>query len=330
MSKQVKVLFIVGTRNQTTMMHKIAKELPANYDCYFSNFYGDGIAKFMTEQNMLEVTIMGNSTQKANLQYYKDHGLQDDYRAVKNKYDLVFMSNDLYVPKNLRGTKMILVQEGILEPVDWRFHTAQFLGLPRLLADTSMMGLSHEYEYFCVFSEGYKKEFVKRGVKEERIKVTSVPNFDDLNKYKKNKFPHKDYVLAITCNHRETRRSEDRVGLIRKVKRIANGRKIIFKLHPKENWSRAIKEIKTHAPDSLIFTEGDTNTMVANCDEVVASYSTVILAAAAMGKTVHSDFYSQEELLSLRPIQNGGKSAKLIADLGVELIEKSANKMSVA
>lgn len=323
MSKTVKVLFVVGTKNQTTMMHEISKQLPSHFDCYFSNFYGDGIAKFMTEREMLEVTLMGKSTQKANLKYYQEHGLKDDYRAEKNDYDLVYICNDLYVPKNLRGKQIILVQEGILEPIDWRFYTAGILGLPRLLADTSMMGLSHQYKYFCVFSEGYKKEFIKRGVKPDTIKVTSVPNFDNLKTHFKNDFPQKDYVLAITCNHRETRRPEDRIGLIRKVKRIANGKEIIFKLHPKENFKRAIKEIETHAPEAQIFTDGDTNAMVANCDIVVASYSTVILTAAAMGKKVYSDFYSQQQLEELMPIQNNGTSAKAIADLGVGLIEKN-------
>jgi hypothetical protein len=329
MSKTIKVMFIVGTSNQTTMMHKIANELPDHYDCYFSNFYGDGIAKFMKEQNMLEVTIIGNAMCKANEIYFKEHGLQNDYRAEKNDYDLVFSTNDTYVPKNLQGKKMILVQEGILEPVDWRFHTAKLLGLPRLLADTSMMGLSDDYDYFCVFSEGYKKEFIKRGVKAEKIKVTSAPNFDDLDKHYQNDFPHRNYVLAITCNHRETRRADDRIGFIRKVKRIANGRPIIFKLHPREHFDRAIKEIQDHAPESMIYTSGDTNAMVANCEVVVATYSTVILSAAAMGKKVYSDFYSQELLEDLMPIQTGGTSARTIANLGVELIEKNVKKMSL-
>jgi hypothetical protein len=100
-------------------------------------------------------------------------------------------------------------------------------------------------------------------------------------------------------------------------------------LHPREHFDRAIKEIKDHAPDSMIYTSGNTNDMVANCAFVVSTYSTVILGAAAMGKKVYSDFYSQELLEELKPIQNGGTSARAIANLGVELIEKNVKKMSL-
>ncbi|MEZ5023588.1 MAG: hypothetical protein R2728_10090 [Chitinophagales bacterium] len=156
------------------------------------------------------------------------------------------------VPNNIKKTKKILIQEGMIEPVDWRFKTAKLLGLPRVLADTAMLGLSDDYEYFCVFSEGYKKEFIKRGVKPNKIMVTSVPNFDNVDRYRKNDFPHKDFVLVPTSNHRETARPHDRVAFIKKVLKIAGNRQIIFKLHPREIVDRATKEIEEHAPGSLV------------------------------------------------------------------------------
>jgi hypothetical protein len=35
-----KILFIVGSQNQTLQMHQIAKTLP-EYDCWFSQFYAE-------------------------------------------------------------------------------------------------------------------------------------------------------------------------------------------------------------------------------------------------------------------------------------------------
>lgn len=320
MSRSVKVLFIIGSKNQTQIMHKVSQHLPSNYECYFSTFYGDGWLKRWEKRGWLEATIMGKWCQKENADYCQKHGLEYDYRGEQHDYDLVFMTTDMVIPSNIKKCKKILIQEGIIEPVDWRFNTAKLLGLPRVLADTAMLGLSDDYTHFCVFSEGYKKEFIKRGVKPNKIMVTSVPNFDNVDRYRKNDFPHKDFVLVPTSNHRETARPHDRVAFIKKVLKIAGDRQIIFKLHPREIVDRATKEIEEHAPGSLVYATGNTEEMVANCSCLIATYSTVVLTAAALGKEIYSD-YPKELLNELKPLQNGGKSAKTIATLGVELIE---------
>ncbi len=315
-----KVLFIIGTQNQTTMMHQIKNCLTDDFDCYFSTFYGDGWLKKFTELGWVEMTILGSKVQKSNIEYCKKHHLQVDYRGEKNDYDLVFACQDLAIPNNIRNSKIVLVQEGILEPVDWRFYTAKALNLPRVLADSAMTGLSGMYSYFCVMSEGYKQEFIKRGAPEDKLIVTGTPNFDHVEIYEKNTFPHKNYVLAATSNHRETKRSDDRKGFIKKVVKIANGRKIIFKLHPREDVKRATKEIRKYAPqDTLIFSDGNTNEMLANCDVLVTTYSTVILTAAALGKEIHCD-YSEAQIKAYTPVQTGGTSAQAIADIGMSLV----------
>ena len=61
--------------------------------------------------------------------------------------------------------------------------------------------------------------------------------------------------------------------------------------------------------------------MAANCAVLVASYSTVVLTAAALGKEIYCD-YSNELLNELKPVQNNGTAAKTIANLGVELMER--------
>lgn len=314
------VLFIIGTMNQSTMMHEISRHLGPEYEACFTTFYGDGWLKRWTERGWIEMTIMGKSTQKANVEFCRKHGLNYDYRGESRKYDLAFMCQDVSVPENLKDTRKVLVQEGILEPMDWRFYTTRFMNWPRVLADSAMTGLSDSYDVFCVFSEGYRKEFIKRGVKAEKMIVTSSPNFDNVGQYLDNDFPFRDFVLVATSNHRETKRYENRKALIRKAVKVAKGRQVIFKLHPREDIDRAIREIRKYGPkDALIYTEGNTEEMIANCAAMLTSYSTTMLTAACLGKEIHCE-YSMKQLNELKPIQTGGTSGKRIAEIGMQLL----------
>ncbi len=60
MSKQ-KILYICGSFNQTTQMHKIATELP-EYDSYFTPYYaGDGheVIKLAARTGILDFSVLG-------------------------------------------------------------------------------------------------------------------------------------------------------------------------------------------------------------------------------------------------------------------------------
>ena len=101
---------------------------------------------------------------------------------------------------------------------------------------------------------------------------------------------------------------------------IAGERKIIFKLHPNENFERAIAEIKSVAgPEALIYTDGNADHMVANCDELITQYSTLVYVGIGLGKKVHS-YFNLHDLYDLMPWQNGGTSAKRIAKICKEFI----------
>lgn len=63
-----------------------------------------------------------------------------------------------------------------------------------------------------------------------------------------------------------------------------------------------------------MFTDCNTNHMIANCAALVTNYSSVIFVALAMGKCVYSDL-GEEELQALKPLQNGGSSAERVADV---------------
>ena len=112
---------------------------------------------------------------------------------------------------------------------------------------------------------------------------------------------------------RETYRFENRSAFIKSAVKIADGRPLLFKLHPNENADRAEKEIRKHAPaNTMIFKSGNTNHMIANCCELITQYSTVVYTGIALGKKVHS-WFDVDELKRLAPVQNGGISASKIA-----------------
>jgi hypothetical protein len=186
--------------------------------------------------------------------------------------------------------------------------------LPRYLGNTAMTGLSHAYQRFCVASEGFKELFVRKGIAPEKITVTGIPNFDDLDKYRQNDFPFQNYVLGATSWLRESGQFEDRKAFIFKTLDIAGGRQLIFKLHPNENHQRARREIERFAPEALIFQSGNTNHMIANCNALVTKYSSVLMTALGLGKQVFSDV-DENYLQKLTPVQNGGRSAERIAEI---------------
>ncbi|MEO1516718.1 MAG: hypothetical protein AAFV95_16980 [Bacteroidota bacterium] len=308
-----RILFIGGSLNQTTIMYQIAQELP-DFQCHFTPFYADGYIRWLADRQLLNNTILGGAAMAATKKFLAQHQLKVDYRGEKYDYDLVVVGTDTVTPQNLLTRKTILVQEGMIDPENWKYHMVRKLNLPRYIANTSTTGLSHCYEQFCVASTGFKELFVAKGIPADKISVTGIPNFDNARAYAQNDFPEKDYVLAATSCLRETFKYENRRKFILKALRIANGRKLIFKLHPNEDHQRAIREIKQLAPQSPIYTTGNIQHMIANCSALVTKYSSVLMVALGLNKPVYSDL-PEELLQKMRPIQNNGKSAKLIASI---------------
>lgn len=308
-----KILFICGTYNQTTMMFAVSRHL-GEYDCYYTPYYGDGFIRTLANAGFCDFCSLGGQARRATEEFLRMKKCRFDYEGLENEYDLVVTCSDLIIPKNIQNKSIIHIQEGMTDPENFKYHLVKTLRLPRYLANTSTMGLSDAYEKFCIMGEGWKDIFITKGVSETKLAVTGLPNFDDVESYRKNDFPYRHYVLAATVALRETFKFENRIRFIRKTRKIAGGRPIIFKLHPNENRERAVREIKKYAPEAMIFTGGNTNHMIANCDVLVTRYSTVVLTAAAMGKEIHSDF-TAEELQKRLPLQNGGESAKNIAEI---------------
>ncbi len=316
--KKPKILFIGGSINQTTMMHKISNELP-ECEAYFTPYFASGPLWLMTKLKMLEFTIMGGEFKRKTLEYIKNNNLRLDFEGRNDIYDLVFTPQDLIVPRNIKKFKTILVQEGMTDPPDWRYHVTRFLGLGRWCASTSMTGLSHMYDYFCVASEGFRDQFIDRGVNPNKIRVTGIPNFDDFEKLRNLEFEHKNFVLVATSDVRETTKYENRKELLLNAKKIAGNKKIIVKLHPNEIVKKRTAEVKKYLPDALVYHGVSIDPMIANCDALVTRFSSTIFPAIALGKEVYCNI-DLKEIKRLFPIQNGGTSAKEIADVARELL----------
>ncbi len=183
-----KLLLICGSLNQTTMMHQISQSLP-QYDCFFTPFYATGFLGLLQQWKMLEFSILGGNHFKSSMAYLTDHGLAIDFKGRKHPYDGVIICTDLLIPENIRGKRMILVQEGMTEPEDFFFTLVKMLKFPRFLANTAATGLSDAYDVFCVASQGYRNLFIRKGVKADKIVVTGIPNFDQIAQSLKINFP---------------------------------------------------------------------------------------------------------------------------------------------
>lgn len=316
-----KILFIGGSLNQTTIMHQISKELP-ECEAYFTPYFASGPLWLMTKLKMLEFTIMSGAFKRKTLEYIKSNNLKLDFEGRNDDYDLVLTSQDLIVPRNIKKFKTILVQEGMTDPPDWRYHVTRFLGLGRWCASTSMTGLSHMYDYFCVASEGFRDQFIERGVNPNKIRVTGIPNFDNLEKFRNLEFEHKNFVLIATSDVRETTKYENRKKFLLNAKIIAGDKKIIVKLHPNELVKKRTAEVKKYLPDALVYSGFGIDPMIANCDVLITRFSSTIFPALALGKEVYCNI-DLTDIKRLFPIQNGGTSAEVIANIVRELLHST-------
>ncbi|MBE3109492.1 MAG: hypothetical protein IMZ46_03100 [Acidobacteria bacterium] len=305
-----RIFFICGSMNQTTQMHQVSEHL-REYEHSFSPYYCHGFDELLRRLGMMEFTIIGDKLAGRCRKYLQDHGLPIDYQGRNGPYDLVVTCSDVYLQKNIRDQRIVLVQEGITDPESFAFHLVKrFRFLPRWLAGTSATGLSDGYRAFCVASEGYRDFFIRKGVRPEKIVVTGIPNFDNCQRYCGNDFPHSHYVLVCTSPLREIFRGEDRKAFIRRAVEIAGRRPLMFKLHPNENIERATREIHRHAPGALVFATGSAEEMIANCDVLITRFSSTAFVGLALGKETHSDF-NMDEMRRLTPVQNGSAALNI-------------------
>lgn len=311
-------------------MHQIANELP-EFDCWFSQLFTDNatLNYFLAKTPLFNGTVLSRKFRLKSERYLQQNALQIDFSAKKNQYDLVVYCTDMIVPKRMRQHKTIWVQEGMIDRYTLWSKIVRTLRLPSTMCgNTSLNGAANICDVYCAASEGYKQQFADKGTALNKIVVTGMPNYDNQQQHLNNDFVHRNYVMVATTDMRETFRVENRVAFIKKAVKIAAGRPLLFKLHPNENFTRAEKEIRKHTPaGTMIYKQGNTAHMIANCCELITQYSTVVYTGIALGKTVHS-WFDVEELKTLAPLQNEGTSAKTIAALCRRYIKHNGDKES--
>ena len=315
MMNRKKILLLTGSMNQTTQMMAIANELK-EYDCWFSQLFTDNIIInfLLNKTRLLDKTIISKPFRIASEQHLRTNNCKIDYKAVLHHYDLVIFCSDMIVPKRMQQSTSVWIQEGMIDKLTWASKLIKTLKLPTVLClNTSLNGTSNKCDLYCTASEGYKNYIIKHGTEASKVNVTGIPNYDNAEQYLDNNFLHHNYVMVATSDIRETARTENRDLFLKECVEIANGRQLLFKLHPNENKDRAIKEIKSIVPENtLIFTDGNTHEMIANCAELITQYSTVVYTGISLGKKVHS-WFDVETLKMLEPQQNKGTSTKNIA-----------------
>lgn len=308
-----RVLMVGGTVNQMRMMHSIAGQLPEAH-CFFTPFYHhDSPAMALFERLGLLRYSLGQEIQSTVLAYLTEHHLPVDYRAQNGPYDLVVLGTDIYIPHNLRPYPKVLVQEGILLPQGWRYRLAKGTPLPNWIAGGHAAGLSGDYEYFCVASQGYYDWLVETGLDPLSLVVTGLPNFDNIRQDAESaSFPYRDFVLVATSCSREDLRFEDRRGLLLKARAMAGGRTIIVKLHPRENVARATRQIRALLPEAIVYASGDIAPMIAHCALFLTTSSTTIFNALACDRPIECDL-DLALMRRLMPEQNGCAAANIAA-----------------
>ena len=323
-----RILFLAGSLNQTTQMHKISQQLDSEYECWFSQLFVEKkFEEWFLDNGLLDNTVLAGAFREQSENYMRDNNLKIDYKAQQHKYDLIFFCSDLHIPESLSSTKTIFVQEGMIDRPTIISKVVKTFNLPVWLStNTALNGSRNLLDVYCTASEGYRQYLSKMGTDIEKIFVTGMPNFDNVKEFSTNDFPHKNYIMVATTDTRETLKIDNRPVFLKKCVKIADGRQLLFKMHPNEKRERFEKEIRKYTPaDSLIYFEGNTNQMIANCEELITQFSTVVYVGLILGKKVHS-YFNLEMLKRLQPVQNNGTSAVNIAEIAKAFLEFEGEK----
>jgi len=87
-ARRKRILFICGSMNQTTQMHKISRYLTP-YAQAFTPYFCDGLDEFFRKRGWMEFTIIGEKLASRCRRYLEENNLDIDYQGVKGPYDLV-------------------------------------------------------------------------------------------------------------------------------------------------------------------------------------------------------------------------------------------------
>jgi len=107
--------------------------------------YCDGVDEILRRLGLMEFTIIGDKLAGAADGIWRSWP-PIDYQGRNGPYDLVITCSDVYVQKNIRDKRIVLVQEGITDPETFAFSLVTRFRVLRLwLAGTAATGLSDAY-----------------------------------------------------------------------------------------------------------------------------------------------------------------------------------------
>ena len=214
-----------------------------------------------------------------------------DYQGRRGPYDLVLTCSDVFLQKNIRGDRIVLVQEGITDPEDRNFRLVQrHRWLPLWIAGTAATGLSDAYRAFCVASEGYRDFFIAQGREGGEDRRHRHPQLRQL----RSAIATTRSPTGTTCwsaRRRCGRSSAARTAaFIREAVAIADGRPMIFKFHPNEDIGARPRRKCVSTPRAPWYSgTGSAEEMIANCDVLITRYSSTVFVGLALGKETYSD-----------------------------------------
>ncbi|MFN0245310.1 MAG: hypothetical protein ACKV2T_00295 [Kofleriaceae bacterium] len=327
-----KVLFICGNHNHTTTMYAIANALP-ELECWFTPYYCDdgSLLDYLRRAHVLEFVALGHDFRAKCLAYLEVRGLRVDLCGRRGGYDLVVTCSDLIVPSNVAGLPLVGVQEGMIDPKLFWWKVMQlvpWLKLPRWAAGTAKTGLSDAYVRYCVASEGYRRDFIERGARAEKLVVTGLPNFDNFRKYIQPGHWIEGHVLAATSDGRETFRRDNRKRFIQWALEIAGDRPLVFKFHPNERMTRSVAEVARWAPRAVCVTSGSGEVLAANCHTLVTEWSTLAYVGLALDKPTFS-YRDLDHHKTMIPDQHG-RGATNIANVCRDILANAARAKEAA
>jgi len=156
-----RTLFICGSLNQTTQLHAVAREL-RELDASFTPSTAIVSSTECARLGLIDMTIGGEKRRGWCLDYLKSHCLQSICMASGAVTTSSCTCTDLVVPKNVRRSKLVVVQEGIFDrdgmiALPSVGHSASCLGGSPALAQR---GKCFVYDRFCAASDGFRERIV--------------------------------------------------------------------------------------------------------------------------------------------------------------------------
>lgn len=319
------ILFLPGTEIHFKQMSEIANSL-SDIDIYFAPFFADGKLELLRKTHIFDFifrkTPLGNSSHRKIKKIILESGFKTDEKAKKRDYDLVVVPSDIYLPSKIIKSKIVLIQEGGLYPDNFILSLVKIGIAPRFFANTAALGLSDKYEFFCVASEEYRKFFIERGIKSEKLRVTGISYYDNFEKYRvyPKKIPKlpKKYVLACMSPSWESLGLEWD-SLISKARRKAKELKIplVVKVHPREERYQ-IRRLRKQ--NILVYQKPTAEYFAASAKYAFVQSSTSIYSLIHFGIPTESTKLDIEKCKKLMAWQNNGTSAKNIAAVCREIL----------